>query len=172
MAHIIGYEEIHFDDDENFHMDGRGVHLVKVAVHEVGHVLGLGHSSTPSSVMYPIYSNPPSSFFELGPEDRQAVQRIYGVCKGSFDVVFDWLYRIWESETNQIKYGYRTFFVRNNIFWVYENRNNRARYGDPSPIATQWAGLPSNLKGLIQYEEDSGSSSVIYTYFFSGERRR
>ena len=76
---------MHFDDDEFFKSSrsfpdtADGIYLLRVAVHEIGHVLGLMHTNKKYSIMYAIYekenSNPD---FELGWEDRKAVQRVYG----------------------------------------------------------------------------------------------
>lgn len=46
--------DLHFDDDENWHV-GTNIDLFSVALHELGHTLGLGHSDSPSDVMYPYY---------------------------------------------------------------------------------------------------------------------
>jgi len=56
--------------------------MLQVAVHEIGHVLGLLHNDRDHSIMYPIYINPNMyEDFELARDDRTAVQNIYGVCK-------------------------------------------------------------------------------------------
>jgi hypothetical protein len=46
--------DMHFDASENWSV-GTLTDLFSVALHETGHALGLGHSSTPGTVMYPYY---------------------------------------------------------------------------------------------------------------------
>lgn len=49
----------------------------EVAVHEIGHVLGLPHIYRSGSIMQPSYL-PQESGFEMGWMDRKAIQRLYG----------------------------------------------------------------------------------------------
>ena len=46
--------DMHFDDAEWWRI-GTNVDLFSVALHELGHALGLGHSDNPNDVMYPYY---------------------------------------------------------------------------------------------------------------------
>lgn len=48
-----------------------------MAVHEIGHVLGLPHIYRVGSIMQPSYL-PQESGFEMGWMDRKAIQHLYG----------------------------------------------------------------------------------------------
>uniref|UniRef100_A0A8C0TI07 Matrix metalloproteinase-21 n=1 Tax=Canis lupus familiaris TaxID=9615 RepID=A0A8C0TI07_CANLF len=113
----------------------------QVAVHEIGHVLGLPHTYRAGSIMQPNYV-PQEPVFELDWSDRKAIQKLYGSCEGSFDTAFDWI----RKERNQhgaVRMRFSTYFFRNSWYWLYENRNNRTRYGDPIQILSGWHGIPT-----------------------------
>ncbi|UYV84867.1 hypothetical protein LAZ67_X003778 [Cordylochernes scorpioides] len=132
--------EIHFDDAEILTVNGSGTDLVRLALHEIGHALGLYHSGHNNSAMFPVYQGR----FELAWEDRALAQSIYGVCRGSFNTVFD-LVRT-KPDGKQI---YNTFFFRGDHYWLYVNRSNRTRYGDPLQISRYWKGAPSYLDAAV-----------------------
>jgi len=68
---------LHFDDSERWvNSETQNVDLLTVAAHEIGHNLGLDHSSDPKALMYPSYSEPRRF---LGQDDIAGVQSLYGL---------------------------------------------------------------------------------------------
>lgn len=61
--------DLHFDDDENW----LSIDFFSVALHELGHALGLGHSDNPEAVMYPYYKR----LSQLSQEDIDAIRQLY-----------------------------------------------------------------------------------------------
>uniref|UniRef100_H3ARV7 Peptidase metallopeptidase domain-containing protein n=1 Tax=Latimeria chalumnae TaxID=7897 RepID=H3ARV7_LATCH len=167
FAHAWRLGDIHFDDDEHFVAPDsqKGISLLRVAVHEIGHVLGLSHIYRPGSVMQSNYS-PQGNNLELDWLDRKAIQQIYGSCEGSFNTVFDWV----RKETNnngELVYRYNTYFFRSSWYWMYENQRNRTRYGDPLPLIVGWHGLPpSEIDTFLHI----WTWSKDWTLFFKGDK--
>lgn len=75
---FYGYD-IHFDDSERW-LDGdkfwSGKNLFQIAVHEIGHILGLDHSNQPSSVMFSYYRF--NTNFRLNANDIRNIRALYG----------------------------------------------------------------------------------------------
>lgn len=75
--------DVHFDNDENWTSrragDGDdGIDFFSVAVHELGHSLGLSHSSVRSSVMFPYYKGYEEGVqFSLDYDDILGVYEMY-----------------------------------------------------------------------------------------------
>ncbi|XP_074160504.1 matrilysin isoform X2 [Sminthopsis crassicaudata] len=71
--------DAHFDNDEQW-TDGSklGINFLFAATHELGHSLGLGHSSDPEAVMYPTYSYKNPKDFGLSTDDIRGIQKLYG----------------------------------------------------------------------------------------------
>lgn len=67
----------HFDEDERWRIGttGGAIDLESVALHEIGHLLGLNHSTVPESVMFASYAGRRRS---LSPDDIAGIQSIYG----------------------------------------------------------------------------------------------
>ncbi|CAF1272532.1 unnamed protein product [Didymodactylos carnosus] len=81
-AHFPEDGRVHFDSDENWieRFDHDGTNLFLVAVHEIGHALGLSHNKEDTkSIMYPMYQLIPKR--DILPNiDRQRITDKYGAC--------------------------------------------------------------------------------------------
>ena len=73
--------DLHFDAEENWtdQETPPGHNLFVVAVHEIGHCLGLTHSQSADSIMYPTYKHEFSkqSLDILSQEDIERIQKAY-----------------------------------------------------------------------------------------------
>nr|PNR52236.1 hypothetical protein PHYPA_008610 [Physcomitrium patens] len=86
IAHAFSPEDgrVHFDDAEFWSVDvnsdksPQALDLTSVAIHEVGHVIGLAHSPMKKSVMFPSIS-PRHTKRELSDDDVQGVRQLYGL---------------------------------------------------------------------------------------------
>ena len=78
--------DVQFDSAERWEVgNGQGASafdIVLVAAHEIGHALGLDHSSDGSAVLYPSVS-PTQSFVGLDADDIEAIQSLYAAKPGS-----------------------------------------------------------------------------------------
>ncbi|HSQ75428.1 MAG TPA: chitobiase/beta-hexosaminidase C-terminal domain-containing protein, partial [Bacteroidota bacterium] len=67
--------DLHFDEAETWRV-GSDIDLFTIALHEIGHGLGLGHSDVDSMVMSPSYFGPLS---DLREDDIQGIRSIYAL---------------------------------------------------------------------------------------------
>lgn len=67
--------QLHFNDSYQWNVNGNDYDLETVALHEIGHLLGLGHSTDINSIMYPSYLG---VNHQLGSDDLQGIWALYG----------------------------------------------------------------------------------------------
>jgi len=69
--------DCHFDEHEEWSISlpATGIDLLSVAIHELGHGLGLDHSRERAAVMFASYAGPRR---ELSPDDVDGIRAIYG----------------------------------------------------------------------------------------------
>lgn len=65
--------------DQGYTWQGSAATLYQVALHEIGHALGLDHSSDPQAVMYPVATAADAA---LGIADAAGAQQLYGAPAG------------------------------------------------------------------------------------------
>jgi Matrixin len=78
--------DIEFDDSDPWQLHGtiQVPDIFGAATHELGHALGLNHSTDPTAVMFPVFQrfNGPGTG-QLGADDIAGIQSIYGAGHGS-----------------------------------------------------------------------------------------
>lgn len=89
-----------------------------------------------------------------------------GGCGGRFSTVFDWI-RKERTAYGEVIVRFNTYFMRNGWYWLYENRSNRTRYGDPVSVQVGWRGVPSS--GVDAYVH-IWSRNTDVAYFFKGKK--
>ena len=76
--------DVHFDEDEAWDPNSHAaaampVDFFTVAVHEIGHSLGLSHSPDADSIMFPYYKGKEDgASFNIGYDDILAMYELYG----------------------------------------------------------------------------------------------
>lgn len=89
VGHIVAHGffpengRLHFDDAETWSTSGGDFDLLNVAIHEIGHVLGLGHSREQGAIMWPYVQGGKHS---LGEEDIRGILSLYPFLVGSSDL--------------------------------------------------------------------------------------
>ena len=70
---------VHFDDDEVFtDRTQDGINLFSVALHEIGHALGLEHTTKENAVMNSLYKEYKGDNIQLNSDDIDGIKALYG----------------------------------------------------------------------------------------------
>ncbi|XP_004764510.1 interstitial collagenase [Mustela nigripes] len=143
--------DAHFDEDESWTKDYRNYNLYRVAAHELGHSLGLSHSTDIGALMYPNYMY--EDHVQLSQDDINAIQAIYGpspnpvqptgpqtpqVCDSN--LVFDAI----STVRGELMFFKDRFYMRQNPFYPEVELNF---------ISTFWPELPSGLQAAYEFSE-------------------
>jgi peptidoglycan hydrolase-like protein with peptidoglycan-binding domain len=92
---------LHFDEGESWSDNaapGR-IRLLNVAIHEIGHLLGLDHSDTRDAIMFAFYADDVDS---LRPDDVEGIQALYGAGAAGPGSISGTLARSCQSQAHQL----------------------------------------------------------------------
>ncbi|XP_027206190.2 matrix metalloproteinase 1 isoform X2 [Dermatophagoides pteronyssinus] len=177
--------DAHFDNAEHWTVESySGTNIFQVAAHELGHSLGLGHSSSRDSLMAPFYQKYKPKF-KLHQDDVLAIQALYGYNDDDNNNESSTESSSSSSSTSErpiepdpsgdgpdlcqdssidavtrIADG-STYVFKGDYYWRIET--NGIADGFPRRISTDWDGLPGNLNAALTWADGK-------TFFFKGNK--
>ncbi|XP_067014194.2 interstitial collagenase [Anabrus simplex] len=164
---------VHFDDDEKWTANRRGRNFYQTALHEIGHVLGLDHSTDKDAVMFPtVGENNPE--LKLHPDDINGIKALYDRRFGRFSLEEEWGQtsqkpatiidkELCENPQIDVMFsdmnGELLVFKGGKMYGIAPEGGVLPHY--PQSISERWPELPSEIQAAFTYS-DRG------TYFLTG----
>ncbi|XP_062535381.1 matrix metalloproteinase-19-like [Armigeres subalbatus] len=150
--------DIHYNSGRSYTQD----EFFSTTIHEIGHSLGLDHTNSKTSIMFPFHIR---YHTEIPPEDRRALQALYGVRKttspttsprsetsGSYLCSLDRIDTILNDAQG------RTYVLAGDYYYDLDERNPQGRQ-----ISSKWPKLPGGMDVAFMYRNNK-------TFFFKRNR--
>nr|XP_019575458.1 PREDICTED: interstitial collagenase [Rhinolophus sinicus] len=143
--------DVHFDEEERWTNDFTDYNLYHVAAHELGHSLGLSHSSYIGSLMYPTYIF--SGDVQLFQDDIDGIQAIYGPSKNPIQPIGPQTPRVCDSKLTfdaittlrgEVMFFKDRFYMRVNSFYPETELDL---------IAVFWPVVANGLEAAYEFAE-------------------
>ncbi|XP_065079332.1 matrix metalloproteinase-19-like [Ochlerotatus camptorhynchus] len=161
LAHAFYPEvgDIHYNNQRTYTAD----EFFSTTIHEIGHTLGLEHTTSQTSIMFPMHIR---YHTEIPPEDRRALQALYGVRQttvrptsasgppknGPRLCSLDRIDTILNDAEGQ------TLVLAGNYYYPLSVRNPKGRR-----IRSKWPRLPAGIEAAFTYRNNK-------TFFFKHNR--
>ncbi|XP_054768587.2 72 kDa type IV collagenase-like [Lytechinus pictus] len=161
---------IDVDSDELFSFDSAdGINLLQVMVHQIGHALGLGHSSDHDSIMSPCVK-PYIPNFTLTETDIAGIQSIYGLPNSPVDPISPPVGRLPSPIIQHSEPRYlcqerpldavailagEIYVFKGNRYWQFSSPNHLLSPISGSLISERWPGLPTGIDAVYQRNTDN-----------------
>jgi len=159
LAHAFYPEDgdLHFDDGENWTTGtnfelSQPIDLETVALHELGHSVGLGHSSDPDSIMYEFYEG---SHRFLDIDDVLGVQSLYGYSTGLYH-----LRQALSAGPPSITFRYGIVLGGRSVVGDWDGDGDQT-IGSYYPPGASFYLRNSNSPGAAEYEFEWGKSEDL-----------
>ncbi|XP_028656004.1 matrilysin-like [Erpetoichthys calabaricus] len=166
--------DAHFDNDETWTTSSRKFNLYLVAAHELGHSLGLDHSSNPIALMYPTYKYVNTNGYQLPKDDVEGIQSIYGKPPAKQLTATDQEETSVPTQPQTTKTQATTLFhcnpnlsldaaayLNNDVLFFKDGQVFRKHKNGSLTVAsiqTKWTSLPTNIDAALNW---SGRKSIV-----------